>query len=490
LPKYPSLYQVNTRVWLNELSQELGKRVGLDDIPDALLDRLASQGFDWLYFLSVWQTGQKGRDVSRTNESWLDSFRANLPDLKQDDICGSGFAITGYVLSPNLGEPDSLVNLRERLAERGIKLMLDFVPNHTAIDHPWVSTHPDYYVSGTEESLSRSPQNYIKLENSDGERIFAYGRDPYFDGWPDTLQLNYGNDELRRTMVSELAKVADLCDGVRCDMAMLLLPEVFQQTWSVPAKPFWSEAISAVRASYPEFVFMAEVYWHLEWQLQQLGFDYTYDKELYDRLRLGDARVVREHLFADMEYQRRSARFLENHDEPRAAAVFPLAEHKAAAVIAFMCPGLRFFHQGQFEGYTKTLSVHLGRRASEEVNPEIASFYEQLLGNLTLPVVQDGSWSLLTCMPAWDGNWTWDCFIAFGWESESGDRLLVAVNYAAHQSQCYVRIPPQAITGKWTEFTDLLGQPVYRRDTADVVERGLYLDLPPWGYHAFRVQCD
>ena len=152
-------------------------------------------------------------------------------------------------------------------------------------------------------------------------------------------------------MIGELLKIAGQCDGVRCDMAMLVLPEVFEKTWDVTVpRSFWPRATGKVRERFPGFCFMAEVYWDLEWTLQQQGFDYTYDKRLYDRLLKGDPRPVREHFLADMKYQEHLARFLENHDEPRAATVFSSEVHRAAAVVTYFSPGLRFFHQGQMEG--------------------------------------------------------------------------------------------------------------------------------------------
>ncbi len=141
-----------------------------------------------------------------------------------------------------------------------------------------------------------------------------------------------------------------------------LLPEVFERTWGIRAEPFWPGAIDAVRRAHPKFVFLAEVYWDMEWTLQRQGFDYTYDKRLYDRLRESPARPVREHLAADLDFQNRSARFLENHDEPRAAATFAPEIHAAAAVITFLAPGLRLFHDGQFEGRKVRISPHLVRR--------------------------------------------------------------------------------------------------------------------------------
>jgi hypothetical protein len=263
-------------------------------------------------------------------------------------------------------------------------------------------------------------------------------------------------------------------------MAMLALPEVFERTWGIKAQPFWPQATRRVRERAPGFRFMAEVYWDLEWTLQQQGFDYTYDKRLYDRLRDRHARPVRDHLRAGLDYQDRMARFLENHDEPRAAVTFPPAVHQAAAVITFLSPGLRFFHQGQLKGWTKRISPHLGRAPNEPLNEGLAKFYDGLLGVLRCPAVREGEWRMLECVPAWDGNWTSDCFLAFAWQVDGQDRLLVTVNYAGNQSQCYIRLPfADLARGRW-QLTDLLGDTTYDRDGDDLQSRGLYLDVPPW----------
>src|SRR4029453_215256 len=130
-------------------------------------------------------------------------------------------------------------------------------------------------------------------------------------------------------------------------------------------------------------------------------FDYTYDKRLYDRLRDGHARPVREHLHAGVDYQNKLARFMENHDEPRAAATFAPDVHQAAAGITFLSPGLRFFHQGQLEGRPKRISPPLFRAPRESTDPRLAAFYERLLGVLRHDVARNGQWQLLDCVPAW-----------------------------------------------------------------------------------------
>src|SRR4051812_17911257 len=298
------LYQINTRVVLGEIGG--GRPATLDAFPDRLWDELAERGFRWVWLLGVWQTGARGREVSRTFPAWQAGFREVLQDLRREDITGSPFAVTSYTCHSDFGGEEALARVRERLGRRGLKLMLDLVPNHVALDHPWATEHPEWFIHGTERDLADKPQNWTQI----GGRILAHGRDPYFDGWPDTLQLNYFHPGLKAAMREQLASIAKRCDGVRCDMAMLLLSEVFSRTWGEKARPaddaapdttdFWPAAVSGAQRVNPEFTLMAEVYWDLEWALQQQGFGFTYDKRLYDRLREGHAEPVRGHLRGDL----------------------------------------------------------------------------------------------------------------------------------------------------------------------------------------------
>jgi len=366
--------------------------------------------------------------------------------------------------------------------------MLDFVPNHMGPDHLWVMDHPEYFVPGTEVDLEQSPQNYKRVKSRRGDSILAYGRDPYFSGWPDTVQLDYCNPATTEAMSQELLRISGQCDGVRCDMAMLVLPEVIEKTWGHSAQPFWPIIIKAVREKVPGFCFMAEVYWDMEWTLQQQGFDYTYDKRLYDRLTEGHARAVREHFHAGLDYQEKLARFLENHDEPRAAATFEQKNHEAAAVITFFSPGLRFFHQGQFEGRKKRISPHLVCAPQEPLNIELQQFYSKLLAVIKKPVFRDGKWQLLECKPAWEGNESWDDFIACSWQGPNGERMVVVVNYTSHQSQCYLQFPFTDLAGSQWRLQDLMSEIVYVREGSAVQAVGLYLDMPAWRYHVFEIQ--
>ncbi len=483
------LYEINTRVWLQDIGRQTGKKATLDDVDDAELDRLAAMGFEWIWLLSVWTTGPKARTISRSHPGWQTEFQHTLPDLGEEDIAGSGFAIAAYTVANAVGGTEGLARFRERLRQRGMRLMLDFVPNHMGPDHAWVSDHPEYFVSGTRADIERQPQNYTLLETAQGPKVFALGRDPYFDGWPDTVQIDYSKPGTILAMQEELMRIAGQCDGVRCDMAMLVLPQVFEKTWGRKALPFWTEAINKARQIQPGFAAMAEVYWDMEWELQQLGFDFTYDKRLYDRLHQGRAMPVVQHLFAEADFQRRSVRFLENHDEHRAASAFPGSMHQAAAVVTYTIPGLRFFHQGQLEGKRVKISPHLARGPEEPVDEDLSRFYRSLLALIHQPTLREGQWNLLNCRQAWAENPTHEAFIAYSWKGNQGERILAAVNYADHQSQCYVSIPFSELRGSMQRLTDLMGDAVYDRDGDELLSKGLYLDMGPWQYHLFRMEA-
>jgi hypothetical protein len=493
-----SVYQINTRLWLAELSRELGHDVTLAAIPDGKLDQWSALGLDFVWLLGVWKTGSAGAEISANNASWVPGYEETLgADFRKDDICGSPFAVQEYVVHPSFGGNDALRSLRDRLQKRGLGLILDFVANHTALDHRWVKERPGFYVYGTEKDLAREPDNYCRVETGWGSRIVAYGRDPYYPGWPDTLQLNYGKTALHDAMCQELLKVATLCDGVRCDMAMLMLPNIFAKTWGSNLQPpdgslttdraFWPDAIALVRRDYRDFVFIAESYWDTESEMHQQGFDYAYDKRLYDRLVGQDAQGVRAHLRGgSIDFQRKLVRFLENHDEPRAASVFPLEVHRAAAVIAFLIPGLRLFQEGQFEGRKVKVSIHLKRRPPEAVDHATHEFYSGLLSCITRPELQGGEWRLLDFMIDKEGDASWKQFIAFAWIVENEPLLLVAVNYAARRGRCFVRLPFPGLRGRSFRLGDLLSPEKYSKNGNDLVERGLYLDLPEWGYSVFQ----
>lgn len=481
---YPQLYQINTRTWVSQHARQLGGKATLEDIPDSELEAIAELGFKWVYLLGVWEQGENGRRMARQDARLRQEIQQYLPDLQASEICGSCFAITGYRVNPELGGEPAMRALRERMRQHGLRLMLDFVPNHTAIDHPWAWSQPEFYVQGDEQRLRSEPKNYVRVTTAQGELVLAHGRDPHFTGWNDTLQLNYANPQVIEAMTQELLGLAERCDGLRCDMAMLLLPEVFERTWGLHPAPFWPYSIQKLRQRHPDFLMLAEVYWDLEYTLQQQGFDYTYDKRLYDLLLEGSTRTVIHHLHADLSFQSRMARFLENHDEPRAASAFPFEKHQAAATAAYLVPGMRFFHQGQLEGRRIKLPMQLCRSPQEPVDLELKHFYQRLLGCLAQPALRQGEWQLLEALPAWEHNPTWSEFLVYSW-SRADELHLATVNYAPHPGQCYVHLPFPWLKGRNWRLEDGLSPAVYVRSGDDLTGRGLYLELPAWGVHAF-----
>lgn len=484
--RFPVLYQVNARTHV----RSLGAGATLDALDDDHLDRLLPVGIDWLYLLGVWQTGPAGAAVSRHDPAIRAECAAALPDVVDADICGSCFAITGYRVHDRLGGDGALARLRARLAARGIALMVDFVPNHTALDHPWAALHPERYVQGGEEDLlEHAPGNWVRVCVAGQEKIMAHGRDPYFAGWTDTLQLDYSSPGLQAAMREQLLGAARHADGLRCDMAMLLLPDVFERTWGRTAESFWPAAIDAVRSRHPSFRFLAEVYWGREADLLAQGFDDTYDKGLYDRL-AGDPRAVAGHLRGDGGASPGSARFLENHDEPRAVRVFGTGDrHRAAAVTTFLVPGLRFLQHGQLRGWSTHVPMHLCRAPVEEDRPDLVTFYDDLLDILRDRSLHVGDWWLLDTASAWDANPSHRDLLAFAWAEPGATvpRWVIAVNLADHWSQGYVPLPFPDFGDRTVVLDDRLGPARYERAGDDLRGQGLYLDVAPWAHHAFSV---
>ncbi len=344
------------------------------------------------------------REIASSIPDLLTQYQRALPDFRADDVVGSPYAIHRYEVDAALGGPVALAALRARLRTLGLRLILDFVPNHLAIDHRWLVEYPNRFVQATADRLASEPENYFTREIDSVPRIFAHGRDPTYNGWTDTVQLDYRSGETRCALGELLAGIADQCDGVRCDMAMLVIRDVFVRTWGgsfdLPRADFWSEAIGAVKAKHPAFLVLGEVYWDLEYRLQQLGFDYTYDKRLYDRLVDEDSESLRAHLRATFEFQRRLTRFIENHDERRAVTTFGPERSRTAAVLALTLPGMRLVHEGQIEGRQVKIPIQLGRRPAEPSDLLTKAHYERLLRALSDAVFHEGAWQLLDTQPA------------------------------------------------------------------------------------------
>jgi hypothetical protein len=241
------------------------------------------------------------------------------------------------------------------------------------------------------------------------------------------------------------------------------------------------EVIAATQKAHPDFLFMAEAYWDLEWELQQQGFDYCYDKRLYDRLERGSAEEVRLHLCADRAYQEKLVRFIENHDEPRALSAFSPQKARAAAVTVATIPGAKLFHEGQFEGRKVRLPVFLCRRPVEPVDPDLPGFYQTLLKAASREGMRKGTWQLCE-RTGWPDNASYRNLLAWCWRS-AGEYHLIVVNFSDSSAQGQVRLPGDELRGQSWRMADLFTGQTYERHGDEMCSPGLYVDLPPWGFH-------
>ena len=475
------LLELSIRTWQAERSRALGRQATLDDLEDACIDAWVEQGFTWLYLHGLWPSGPKVRAVALADASLRQHLAGVMPDQADADIVGWTLAPCRGDVAAELGGDAALARLRDRCRAAGLSLMLDFVPNHVGLDHPWLDQHPGWFVRGSADDLARQPHAWFRH----GEHILAHGRDPFFAPWRETAQLDYSHPEVKAAMIAVAERIAGRCDGVRCDMAMLLLPDVFLGTWGRRMEPFWGDCLAAVRKLHPGTLFMAEVYWNREYELQQAGFDFTYDKILYDRLLIGDAEGIRGHLRAASDYQRHCVRFLENHEEQRAAARFPNPEHhRGALFIAGMVPGMLLLHDGQEQGLTQHQPLTLNRRPADTPSSAHARAYAELMHLLGEHARQHGVWRLLE--PRDLGGRS---FIGCYWNQTSHAGLLVVVN--ASWSASDGALDGTAIAGTHTrdlQLTDCFDSAqAITLAPATLREQGLRLALPPWGARAFRV---
>ncbi|MER5914512.1 alpha-amylase family glycosyl hydrolase [Streptomyces sp. NPDC001982] len=479
------IYEINTLVWLGELTERYGRRVTLGNVPGEVWDETARPGVDTVWLMGVWERSPAGLRIALRDDRLLASFRDALPDLTPADIAGSPYCVRNYVVDERLGGPEGLASARAELAARGVRLILDYVPNHVAPDHPWLTERPGCLVRGTPDDLARSPEAFLEASG----QLYARGRDPYFPPWPDVVQLNAFSDDLRAAAVDTLAAIGDQADGVRCDMAMLLMNDVFAKTWgnlagAAPAEDFWRYVIPRVRERHPDILFVAEAYWDLEWALQEQGFDHCYDKRLYDRLVHEDAASVRAHLGADLAYQRRLVRFLENHDEPRAAATLPGGRERAAAVAVATLPGATLWHEGQFEGRRVRPPVFLSRRPQEPADASLRDFYGRLV--TAVAPVREGNWRLLTCT-GWPDNDSHHNLLAWSWTAGQ-ERCLVVINYSDRPAQGRVPLPWTDLHGQSCKLTELLAGNTYEREGDELVDPGLFVALDAWHWHLLSLQ--
>lgn len=484
------LYEINTRVWI----KRFGKSTRLSLVPEQILDEFQSKGINIIWLMGFWKTCPDLIDQCCYEPDLVSTYNNSLKDWSRQDLIGSPYSIDFYEPNSDLATKEDLFQFKEKLNIRGFKLFLDFVPNHFSAASRLIRSNPEIFLQADNETFNKNSYGFFRDETS--KIIFAHGRDPLFSPWTDTAQINYFNPDTRKFMVEILLQISELCDGVRCDMSMLVLNNVFYNTWagilnksgySKPDKEFWDEAIKTVKKNKPDFLFLAEAYWDLEWNLQQLGFDFTYDKRLLDRLSVNDVAGIKAHLTADKNYQFKLVRYIENHDEPRAVSKFGLQKSLAAAAIISTIYGMKFYHDGQFEGKKIKLPVQLGREPAEKINLPVLKFYTKLLEITKNPIFIEGTWELLDPISAGGNNQTFQNMLAWRWILGKEERIIV-VNYSDSTSQCRIKIPMRSFSPKIT-FIDLLTEDIYERSLEEIKSTGLFIELKTYNMHIFTVIC-
>ena len=488
-PDQPVIYEINTAVWLGELSRAAGQRISLADVPGTSWDEVTPAGVDAVWLMGVWERSPAGRALADTNAELQASFQDALPDLQRGDVIGSPYCVRRYVADALFGGPGGLAAARAALASRGVRLLLDYVPNHVAPDHPWVTSRPELFVRGQQSDLEADPAGWLAAAG----QVLAHGRDPYFPPWPDVVQLDAFSPAMRTATADTLAAIADQCDGIRCDMAMLMINQIFAKTWEgrtgpEPAQEFWPTVIGTLRSRHPETVLFAEAYWDMEWVLQQQGFNFCYDKRLYDRILGGNPLAVRDHLRADLGYQSRLLRFLENHDEPRIASRLPPDAERAAAVAVATLPGATLWHEGQFEGRQVRPPVFLSRRPAEPPDTDLASWYLHLLRAVAGHHVRAGAWRLLEAT-GWPDNQSCRSLVAWSWDGDPDrDRHVVVVNLSGQPAQGRIPLGWADLRARSCRLADLLSNAVFERAGDELAGAGLFVALEPWQFHVLALQ--
>ncbi|MED5618817.1 alpha-amylase family glycosyl hydrolase [Ideonella sp. BN130291] len=305
---------------------------------EAELPRLRAMGVDIVWLMPIHPIGSKQRKGT----------------------LGSYYAVRDYTgVNPEFGTVADVKHLVASAHALGMKVILDWVANHTAWDHPWVQQHPDWYK-----------------KNDQGE-IFpvTFGSGPDREEWTDVVALDYTQPALWRAMIDAMAfwlREADI-DGFRCDVAGL-----------VPT-PFWEQARAELDRIQPVFM-LAE--WS-EPELHAKAFDMTYDWDLYELLKkVAKGQADARDLAAYVQHPKKAfpadayrMTFTGNHDtnswHGSDVELYGPA-FKPMAVLAATLPGMPLVYGGQEAGFDKRLAFF-------EKDPiawkqrELAPLYAELL---------------------------------------------------------------------------------------------------------------
>ena len=490
--KNPHIYEINLMTWLHELHRKEGYEVNLRNIPQREWRFFKELGMDLIWLMGVWQRSPDSKKRAKGESGLVQECRSIFDDFEMEDITGSPYAVHDYVPDPVFGSTEDLKRLKEQIEDEGLLLILDFVPNHTACDHRWTQMHPEYYILEAPSGSDECNEGFFLTDSIKGKVCIAHGKDPYFPPWTDTAQINYCNPETLTAMTDLLTFLMDYCHGLRCDMAMLALKEIFNQTWNRylkephHTKEFWPMAIERLKSEGRGSLLLAEAYWGKEVDLLNFGFHYAYDKTLYDLMVSGDLQGLRKYLSKPVTDQQKMIRFLENHDEPRAIKTLGRDRIKCASVIHATLPGMRFWQHGQFEGNRIRVPVQVRRTPLETIDHDLKDFTLKLLNEVNHPVFHDGTWEMCST-EGWPDNASHRNLLAWCWRKGEQRRLVVS-NYSTSSAQGYVRLPIN-----WLPMVEqfLLSDPLkgerFLRSKEETDQGGLYVGLEKNDFHFFNV---
>ena len=363
------------------------KYSSFEQISDNELGQVVDLGFTAIWLMGVWQSSFGATSISK---------------IISEDFEGSPYAIPDYTINSHLGGRKAFKTLVDRAHKAGLAVIVDFISNHLALDSPWIKKHPEFFVRSNPAVRHQQTSDFFLHKTGE---VIAFGRDPFFPPWHDTAQLDYTNAKLRKRMIKVLKEISQIADGVRCDMAMLVLRDYIRRQWFPLAssdwfdkhmpREFWYEAINEVKAANPDFIFIAESYWDKESELLELGFHLAYEKKLYDALCERDATAVISRLARSPFALQHSLTFIENHDEPRAASVFENPANLASAALILSLPGSALIYDGQLEGKKEKLPVQRLQPLTEEQDDvALKAGYHQLLTITKAEVFRKGDFAL------------------------------------------------------------------------------------------------
>ena len=478
MKRNPVLYEISTRPWLYELSKKYSKKISkIKEIPLEEFDEIKTYGIDYIWMMGVWKLGKIGLELDQKVD-----YSSVLPDFKKEDIIGSPFAITEYECNPEIGTDEDLLWLKMKLNEKNLKLILDFVPNHSAIDSIFTKSNPEYYIRENSENLLNN-----KYYTNDG---FYYGKDPYFDPWPDVIQFNYFNEKTAEFMKNNLIKILKLCDGVRCDMAHLILNEIFYKTWkdkleklnykNFPQNEFWAN-LKEIKQNFPDKIFLAEVYEeYLIEKLYNLGFDYCYNKELLDKLTLGPNEVNNYIHYKNEKFFNHVAHFIENHDENRAIFTYKnIDKSNCAGCIAATLGGMIFINHNQFKGFKNKLDVHLIRASDENENEICVKFYKKLM-----EIIKDDAFRSQNYYYVYNVNGN-DSWKLISYLRKDINSYLSVVNYT-DENAC-ANVPIYDVKGNGdVKILEMFSGIEYIRNADSMRDQGLTVVLKPFQPQIFK----